>query len=189
MRKTLLFAIAALFLAGTSLLVNAGPGGGRFGGGPGGPLGGGPGGGPLGGGPHHPHGPGGPGAPLPPPTTPAGVAERCVDFMTVAAGIANGRMHVVATFGVAAINNLQSNENEDEAIEVADLRTDMINASADWNTTRIEMVSEHCLETLADMEAEDALVTLVETIRDELIASIAQHRTDELQRIADALAD
>lgn len=173
MRKLLPVLSAIVLFSGTVALAQMGP---HRGGPPGGPNGPGF--------PHHP-----PHPPLPPPQTPEEQAERCVHRLTFLANFAANRMTMIANVGVNLVNHAQENGNDDVAANLAEIRVGMINASAQFNSNRVELVLEHCLEALMEMEASEELINLVQDTAEEKLAAIATARAAQIQRVEDALAD
>lgn len=123
------------------------------------------------------------------PPTPEQVAQRAIHRMTRIAHMANVRMHVVTNVGVNIINQLQANDHAEQAANVAENRTNRVNQIADNNSDRIQFVVEHAIEVLTDLGAAEELIAQVQTVAEEKWTLIEQHRTDEVQRIEDALND
>jgi hypothetical protein len=149
-------------------------------------------------GPRHGGFEGGPGprafeAPLVDPTSeppsPEVVANRCIHRINRVKQFANMRMHIVANIGVAMINQLQQNGNQQQAANVAANRTQMINQIADNNADRIQHMLEHCTEVLTDLGAAEELIQSVQSAAEAAWTSIEEHRAEEVQRIATALED
>lgn len=123
------------------------------------------------------------------PPSPDMVVHRCTQRINRVRQFANTRMHIVANIGVAIINQLQQNGNNQQATNVAANRTQMINNIADHNSDRIQHILEHCTEVLTDLGASDELIQSVQSAAEAAWTSIEEHRAQEVQRIATALED
>jgi hypothetical protein len=128
-----------------------------------------------------------PGPPGPP--NPQFVAQHCIQRMNHITWVANHRMHQIANVGVAIINQLQENGQDEQAAEVAANRIAHINQVAANRSQMIMNVLSHCVERLTELEAPEALIAEVQEVADARLASIEEHRAEEVARIEEALAD
>jgi hypothetical protein len=129
----------------------------------------------------------GPGPGNPPP--PGAIAHHCrVRINRIAMRTAN-RMHVVANHAIFRINQQQAEGNDEQAATIAENATNHVNTMAEARSGMIANLVENCVNTLTELEADQAIIDMLLELAENRTNFIENRRAAEVQRVADALAD